>query len=69
MRKSLYLISMIAVKKVPTLERFYKELLGRGKTPMKARVACMRKIATILRAMVVNRSYFNENFENIKTTP
>ncbi len=63
LRKSLYLISIIAVKQVPALNRFYNELLGRGKTPMKARVACMRKMATILRAMVVNRNYFEEIFE------
>lgn len=62
LRKVLYLCSIHAVRKVPSLGSMYSRLVGRGKKPLSARCACMRKMLLILRSMVLNQRDFEENF-------
>ncbi len=57
-RKILYLDSTQAVKHDPYLSEFYHRLIEKGKSPKTAKCACMRKMLTILRAMIAaNRKY------------
>ncbi|MNW70101.1 hypothetical protein D3C74_492880 [compost metagenome] len=44
----------------PVIERFYNHLLAAGKTKKVALVACMRKLLTILNAMIRDQKHFAE---------
>ena len=66
LRKVLYLCSIHAVEKISTLQRQYSRLLKKGKKPLTARCACMRKMLLILRSMVLNNTKFDENHEVAK---
>ena len=67
LRKVLYLCSMHAVRKIPSLAAFHARLLSRGKKPMAARCACMRKMLVILRGMVAHNTAFdNKILEKIQ---
>lgn len=63
LRKVVYLCSIHAVEKIPSLKSFHARLIARGKKPLAARCACMRKMLLILRSMVLNKTDFKENFE------
>jgi transposase len=51
-RATLYMGALVAVRRNPIVKVFYERLLGSGKPKKKALVACMRKLLTILNAMV-----------------
>lgn len=51
-RTALYMATLVAVRYNPVLRAFYESLLARGKAKMTALVACMRKMLTILNAML-----------------
>ena len=51
-RTTLYMATLVGVRKNPVLRRHYQQLLARGKAKKVALVACMRKLLTILNAMV-----------------
>jgi transposase len=51
-RTALYLSVWSASKWNPVIRRFYERLRNNGKPPKVAQVACMRKLLTILNAMV-----------------
>ena len=51
-RTALYLSIWSASKWNPVIRRFYERLRAKGKPPKVAQVACMRKLLTILNAMV-----------------
>ncbi len=51
-RKVLYMASLVATQRNPTIKAFYRRLLKRGKPKKLALVACMRKLITILNDMV-----------------
>lgn len=51
-RKILYMAAMSATRHNPVIRAFYQRLLGNGKPPMVALVACMRKMLVILNAMI-----------------
>ena len=51
-RTALYLSVWSASKWNPVIRRFYKRLRDQGKAPKVAQAACMRKLLTILNAMV-----------------
>jgi transposase len=42
----------------PAIKDFYGRLIDAGKPPKLALTACMRKILTILNAMMKNRTYW-----------
>lgn len=51
-RNVLYLATLSAVRHNPPIKQFYNRLRDNGKAPKVALVACMRKLATILNAVV-----------------
>ena len=51
-RHALYMATLSAIRFNPTLQRFYTRLRAAGKLKKVAIVACMRKLLTILNAMV-----------------
>lgn len=67
LRKVLYLCSVHTVSKVPWLKDWHERLVTKGKKPLTARCACMRKMLLILRSMVLNNTEFDENHEVAKT--
>jgi transposase len=55
-RAVLYMGALVATRHNPTIKEFYERLLARGKPKMVALVACMRKLLTILNAILKNRT-------------
>lgn len=51
-RKVLYMAALVATRFNPVIKTFYQRLLAAGKPKKLALVACMRKLLTILNAMV-----------------
>jgi transposase len=51
-RAVLYMGALVATKRNPTIAAFYQRLLAAGKPKKLALVACMRKLLTMLNAMV-----------------
>lgn len=54
-RATLYMATLIAVRHNPQLKPFYLRLRAAGKAPKVALTACMRKLLTILNAMLKHR--------------
>lgn len=55
-RAALYMSTLVATKHNPVIKVFYQRLRAAGKAPKVALVACMRKLVTILNAMVKHRT-------------
>lgn len=55
-RTAMYMPTLSAVKYNPVIKPFYDSLVARGKPHKLAMVACIRKLLTILNAMVRNNS-------------
>ena len=51
-RAALYMAALVASRRNPAIQVFYQRLLATGKPPKLALTACMRKLLTILNAMV-----------------
>jgi len=51
-RQVLYMAAIAAVRSNPVIKPFYEQLIARGKPHKVAMVACMRKMLTILNAMM-----------------
>jgi transposase len=51
-RAALYMGALVATRHNPLIGRFYERLLAAGKPKKVALVACMRKLLTILNAMI-----------------
>lgn len=51
-RARLYMPTIVATQHNPWLKRFYQHLLAKGKTPMTALVATMRKLITMLNSLL-----------------
>jgi transposase len=60
-RRVLYMAALTASRRNPAIKAFYDRLLAAGKLPKVALVACMRKLLTILNAMVRTRSPWNKS--------
>jgi transposase len=56
LRAALYMGTLVGVRYNPVLHTLYRRLLERGKAKKVALVACMRKLITILNAMLKNRT-------------
>jgi transposase len=54
-REVLYMLTIAGIRCNPVLRTFYQRLRAAGKPPKVAIVACMRKLLTILNAMVRDR--------------
>jgi transposase len=57
-RAALYMAALVARRYNPVIRVFYERLRAAGKAPKVALVACMRKLLTILNAMVRSNSYW-----------
>jgi transposase len=51
-RAALYMAALVAARHNPVIRAFYQRLVGAGKAPKVALIACMHKLLTILNAMV-----------------
>jgi transposase len=54
-RAALYMATLVASRCNPIIQAFYQRLLKAGKTKKVALIACMRKLLTILNAMLKHR--------------
>jgi transposase len=60
-RAALYMAALVASRRNPTLARFYQRLRSLGKPAKVALVAVMRKLLTILNAMVKHQSPWSDD--------
>lgn len=58
-RRKLYMAAVASLRHNPLMKDFYERLVEAGKPPKVALTACMRKILTILNAMMRERTYWN----------
>jgi transposase len=58
-RTVLYMATLCAVRFNPTIGGFYERLRAKGKPKKVALTACMRKLLTILGAMLKNRAQWD----------
>lgn len=61
-RAALYMSTLVAVRYNPVLQTFYERLRRAGKPPKVALTASMRKLLTILNAMVKHRTPWQHNY-------
>jgi transposase len=61
-RAVLSMSTLAAVRHNPVLKAFYERLRAVGKAPKVALTACMRKLLTILNAMLKHRTPWRENY-------
>lgn len=61
-RRVLYMATLTAARHNPAIKLFYNRLLGAGKLPKVALVACMRKLLTTLNAMVKTNKPWDKSF-------
>jgi len=63
-RRVLYMATLSAARHNPSINAFYVRLLAAGKFPKVALVACMRKLLTILNAMVRYNKPWDQSLHN-----
>ena len=63
-RRVLYMATLSAARHNPSIKAFYDRLLAAGKFPKVALVACMRKLLTMLNAMVKHNKPWNQSLHN-----
>lgn len=61
-RRVLYMAALVAARYNPTTKVFYDRLVAAGKPKKVALVGCMRKLLTILNAMVKTRTPWSASF-------
>ncbi len=59
-RAVLYMAALVASRRNSVIRDFYKRLRDKGKAPKVALVACMRKLLTILNAMIKHKTRWSE---------
>ena len=65
MRATLYMSSLVAVRYNPVLKAFYNRLRAAGKPAKVALTACMRKLLTILNAMIKHQKPWHPQEDSI----
>jgi len=60
-RASLYMATLVATRHNPVIQAFYERLCAAGKAKKVALTACMRKLLTILNAMLKHRTPWQTN--------
>jgi transposase len=60
-RAALYMAALVASRRNPMIRTFYQRLRNAGKAPKVALVACMRKLLTILNAMINHKTRWSQN--------
>jgi transposase len=66
-RATLYMATLVAVRHNPVLKGHYQQLLSRGKRKKVALVACMRKLLTILNAIIKTKTPWKD--EKVTASP
>jgi len=61
-RTRLYMPTLVATQHNPVISAYYQRLLKKGKPPLVAVVACMRKMFVILNAMIAKNQPWNPNY-------
>jgi transposase len=61
-RRKLYMAAVASLRHNPMMKDFYDRLIDAGKPPKLVLTACMRKILTILNAMMKNRAYWISSY-------
>lgn len=64
-RTSLYMAALVATRFNPVIKAFYMRLVAAGKPKKVALVACMRKLLTILNAMLRKNEEWNESYHQV----
>jgi len=64
LRAVLYMAALVATKYNPVIAAFYRRLLAAGKIKKAALVACMRKLLTIINAMMCTMTSWNPELTN-----
>lgn len=59
-RAALYMGALVASRRNAMIQTFYRRLRNAGKAPKVALVACMRKLLTILNAMIKHKTHWSE---------
>ena len=67
LRRALYMPAVVAARREPRVKAFYEELLARGKCPMVAHVAVMRKLLHSIHGMLRHEADFDG--ERFRATP
>lgn len=67
LRRALYMPAVVAARTEPRVRAYYEELVGRGKRPMVAHVAVMRKLLHALHGMLRHGADFDG--ERFRATP
>ncbi len=62
LRKALYMPAMVAAQHNPVIKKFYERLLAKGKKPICALVACMRKLLHIAYGVLKHKKEFDPNW-------
>lgn len=65
-RKALYMAAVSAMRFNPVIRTFYQRLRANGKPAKVALTACMRKLLTILNAMIKNKTRWNPNLLDLE---
>ena len=65
-RRVLYMAAVTAARSNPLIRTFYQRLRANGKPAKVALVACMRKLLTIMNAMLKNNTPWNPNSLDLK---
>jgi transposase len=68
-RAALYMATLVAVRHNLVLKAHYKQLLERGKPKKAALVACMRKMLTVLNAMLRTKTRWDPQFATNSAVP
>lgn len=64
-RTALYMAALVATRFNPVIKAFYIRLVDAGKPKKVALVACMRKLLTILNAMLRKNEEWNESYHHV----
>ena len=58
-RAALYMAALLASRRNSVIQDFYRRLRNTGQAPKVALVACMRKLLTILNAMIKHKTHWS----------
>lgn len=64
-RTALYMAALVATRFNPVIKVFYMRLLAAGKPKKVALVTCIRKLLTILNAMLRKHEEWNESYHHV----
>lgn len=59
LRATFYMVALVATKRNPVIAIFYRRLLNAGKVKKAALITCMRKLLTIINAMMRTMTMWN----------